>query len=100
MDSFTSFSRLKNTSYTFNFPQSGRSEMDLRITKPGVYFVGSWKFKKVDVSAKEWLFGRGKFDLVRIEKPTELELLKKIQPEANEPYWADMIRRRIAELGK
>ena len=100
MDSFTSFSSFKNTSYSFNFPQSGRSELDLKITKPGVYFVGSWKFKKVDVSAKEWLFGRGKFDLVRIGKPTELELLKKIQSEAKEPYWADLIKRRIAELGK
>lgn len=100
MDSFKSTSSWQNTNYSFNFPQTGRGEMDLRVTKPGVYYVGSWKFKKIDSGFKDWLMGRGKFDLTRIEKPTELELLKKIQPSAEEPYWANMIKRRIAELGK
>ena len=36
MDSFTSYSSWQGTHYNFNFSQSGRGEMDLRITKPGV----------------------------------------------------------------
>lgn len=96
MDSIKSFSRWTNTSYSFNFPQTGRSEMDVRISKPGVYYVGSWKYKKVDTG----FFERGKFDLVRVQKPTELELLKRVLPEARDPYWVDMINKRIRELAK
>ncbi len=96
MDTIKSFSRWTNTIYSFNFPQTGRSEMDVRVTKPGVYYVGSWKYKKVDTG----FFERGKFDLTRIQQPTELELLKRVLPEARDPYWIDMINKRIRELEK
>lgn len=96
MDSFSSYSRWSNTNYTLNFPKSGRSEMDLKITKPGVYYVGSWKYAKV----KTGFFEHGKFDLIRIEKPTELDLLKQVLPKAKDPYWVNMINKRIKELQK
>lgn len=96
MDSMRSHRSFPAGSWIFNFPQSGRGEMDVKVVKPGIYYVGSWKYKEI----KTGFFEQGKFDLERIAKPTELELLKQVLPEARDPYWVEMINRRIRELSK
>lgn len=75
----------------YDFPKSGKGEMDLKITKPGVYFVGSWKFKRLDGD---------KFDIERLNSPTELEVISQVLPYAEDKYWKDMILARIEQLKK
>lgn len=80
----------------YNFPRQG-NETALRITKPGIYFLGSFKYKKV----KSGLFEQGKFSIEKINKPTETELLKRILDEDSEikkSAWDSKIRTRLAQL--
>jgi hypothetical protein len=83
-----------NTRYIF--PSQGKGVMDRQITTPGLYYVGSYKFKKIS----RGIFRTDEFDLVPTNSPSELELLKKIVGYAEDDYWKAMIQRRIRELEK
>lgn len=96
---FTSFgghSGWKNTSYNYNFPDQGKGELDRRISKPGLHYVGAYKYSEIDTG----IFQADKFNLVAVKKPTELELLERILPYADDAYWKNMIEKRIRELKK
>ena len=96
---FTKFgghSGWKNTSYTYGFPSQGQSKLDRRIDRPGLYYAGSWKYRKV----KTGFFQPGKFDVEASRTPSELELLQKMLPYADHPHWKQMIEQRIRELKK
>src|SRR5262245_33891236 len=56
--------------YQYNFPRQG-GDTSVRIEKPGIYFLGSWKYKSV----KTGFFEQSKFDIERVNSPTEKELL-------------------------
>ena len=58
----------------YNFPSYGKNETALRITKPGIFFLGSYKYIKV----KTGMFEAGKFDFKRVDAPAERELLERI----------------------
>lgn len=62
--------------HRYSFPRQG-NETSLRITKPGIYFLGAFKYKKV----KTGFFEQGQFSIEKINKPTEAELLKRILDE-------------------
>jgi hypothetical protein len=82
--------------HRYSFPRQG-NETALRITKPGIYFLGSFKYKKV----KSGMFEQGKFAIEKISKPTEADLLKRILEENNEiknSPWGNKIRARLAQL--
>ena len=96
---FTSFgghSGWKNTSYNYNFPNQGKGELDRRISKPGIYYVGSYKYEKIDTG----FFSPDQFNLVPTKAPSELEMLEKMLPYADDPYWKNMITKRMQELKK
>ena len=92
--SFGGFSGLRNADYTFNFPSQGRGEMDPIVDKQGVYFVGSYKYKKVTTG----FFRPNQFDIMRIDGPSEKELLVRLLEYAKHPEWARLIRSRLKEL--
>jgi len=82
--------------YRYSFPRQG-SDQGVRISKPGIYFLGSYKYQKV----KTGMFEGGKFDIERVSSPTEAELLRRILEEDKEikgSAWEDKIRRRLAQL--
>ncbi len=82
--------------HEYSFPRQG-NETALRIVKPGIYFLGSFKYKKV----RTGMFEQGKFAIERIEKPTEADLLKRILDEGSgiqESAWRDRIRARLAQI--
>jgi hypothetical protein len=69
----------------------------LRISKPGIYFLGSYKYKQV----KSGMFSQAKFTIEKINKPTEAELLKRILDESSDikdSAWGNKIRARLAQL--
>lgn len=88
-----------NTSYTYEFGADGRNETAVRIDRPGVYFMGAYKY--IDV-ATGW-FEQGKFEMKRIKRPTEREILTKVleRMESDNPEYVrqiGMVRRRLAQL--
>ncbi len=96
---FTQFAggpRYGSTTHRYRFPDQGKGMLDQTIDKPGTYFVGSYKYREVDTG----FFEAGKFELEPTTTPTELELLRRILPYANDPYWVTMIENRIRELEK
>jgi hypothetical protein len=81
--------------YRYNFPRQG-SEQAVRITKPGIYFLGSYKYKDV----KSGFFEGGKFDIERVSSPSEAELLRRIleDKEIKGTAWEGKIRQRLGQL--
>ena len=80
----------------FSFPRQA-NQTALRISKPGIYFLGSFKYKKV----KTGMFSRAKFAIDKMGKPTEAELLQRILDEDSEiknSTWGDKIRTRLTQL--
>jgi len=90
------FTQFGGSNYTYSFPEQGKGELDPQINTPGVYYVGSYKYKKIS----KGLFRDDEFDLVKTDSPSELELLKKIVVYAQDDYWKAMIEKRIRELEK
>jgi hypothetical protein len=83
--------------YQYNFPRQGGGATTVRIDKPGIYFLGAYKYKDV----KSGFFEQGKFDIERVSTPGEAELLQRIldgDPEVKGSAWAEKIRQRIARL--
>lgn len=66
----------------------------VRIQKPGMYFLGSWKVTQVDTG----FFEAPKFEVQRVGSPTEREVLEKMLPEAEGTWWEGQIKRRLAAL--
>ena len=97
------FSRLAGSSFLhgdvlYDFPTYGQNASAISIQKPGIYFLGSFKYKEV----KTGFFEAGKFDIERVDSPTELELLNRLLKEdwVKGSQWEARLRARIAELGK
>lgn len=79
----------------YSFPRQG-NETSLRISKPGIYFIGSFKYKQV----KTGFFEGRKFMIERVSKPTEAELLKRVleYDKVAKSAWGAKIRARLAQL--
>lgn len=61
------------TRYTFNVPRQVK-DFRFKIKNPGVYYLGSFKYKEVETG----FFEGGKFQLEQVKSPTEKELLVKL----------------------
>ena len=97
------FSRLAGSSFLhgevlYDFPAYGQNASAIRIQKPGVYFLGSFKYKEI----KTGFFEQSKFDIERVDSPTELELLNRLLKEdwVRGSQWEKRIQARITELSK
>ena len=64
-----------NTRYTYNFGGQGRNQTAIKIIAPGVYFMGSYKYKAIDSGS---IFKPDNFKMIKINKPREKELLQKL----------------------
>lgn len=83
--------------HQYNFPRQGGGDTAVRIDKPGIYFLGAYKYQK----ARTGMFEQAKFGIERVPSPTEAELLQRMleqDPELKKSAWADRIRERIARL--
>jgi hypothetical protein len=82
--------------HRYNFPRQG-NEQAVRISKPGIYFLGSYRYQGV----KTGFFEGGKFDIERVNTPTEAELLRRILEEDKQikgSAWEAKIRQRLSQL--
>jgi hypothetical protein len=83
--------------YQYNFPRQGGGDTAVRIDKPGIYFLGAYKYQKV----RTGMFEQAKFGIERVPSPSEAELLQRLldnDPELKKSAWADKIHQRIARL--
>ncbi len=82
----------------YSFPTYGRNQTAVRIQKPGIYFMGAYRYAKV----KTGMFEGGKFAIERVNSPSEVELLQRLQKEewVKGTQWEARIRNRITELGR
>jgi len=85
--------------HQYNFPRQGGGDTTVRIDKPGIYFLGAYKYKTV----KSGMFEQSKFGIERVSTPTEAELLQRLletDAELKNSAWGDKIRQRLARLKK
>lgn len=82
----------KNASYNYSMQDFSKNDTALVIAKPGLYFMGSYKFRKAGT------FWKPKFDIERTETPTEKEILQRMLPYSTDTQWEDLIKKRIARL--
>jgi len=82
--------------HRYGFPRQG-NQTALRIEKPGIYFLGAYKYRDV----KTGMFEQGKFSIDPLNKPTEADLLRRILDEGSgikDSAWRDRIQARLARL--
>jgi hypothetical protein len=82
--------------HVYAFPRQG-NQTALRIEKPGIYFLGSYKYRDV----KTGMFEQPKFSVDNLNKPTEADLLRRILDEGSgikDSAWRDRIQARLAKL--
>ncbi len=90
-----------NTNYSYEFGSDGRNQTAVRIKRPGLYFVGAYRYVSVNTG---W-FEQGKFEMQRTKRPSEHEILTKVlehMEEENPEYVRQiaMVRGRLAQLAK
>lgn len=90
---------LSNTDYSYEFGTRGRNETATRIEKPGVYFMGAYKY----VEVRTGFFEQNKFRMERSANPSERELLTRVLAflqgdPAQYPRQIDMVKQRLAQL--
>ena len=84
-----------NTGATvFRFPENERNETSVRISKPGVYFMGAFKYHEV----KTGMFENEKFNIDKSDSPSQRQLLDRVEKFAIDTKWDKMIRKKLQEV--
>ncbi len=78
-------------SLVFNFPQYGKNETAIRITNPGILFMGAYEYEKV----KTGFFEDEKFNIKKSGSPSERQLLDRLQKYTEDTRWHEMVRKRM-----
>ncbi len=83
--------RLEGPNHFYDFPLYGRNQTAIRIEKPGIYFLGAYRYVRLK---------SGQFDIERVNAPSELELLQRLQEFdwLKGTQWEARLRDRLAEL--
>jgi hypothetical protein len=82
----------RNAKYDYYMPEFKKNDTAVVIKKPGIYFLGSYKYK--DAGS----FFNPKFEVEKMNRPTELELLTKLLPYSSGTQWEAMIKKRMEQL--
>lgn len=90
--SFGGSSWWKKTRYNYNMPNFEKNGTALVFKKPGLYFLGAYKYR--DTGS----FFNPKFDIEKVNSPTEKELLVRLLPYSTGTQWEALIKKRIGEL--
>jgi hypothetical protein len=82
-----------NSQYSFNMPRQAGT-MRLIIKEPGIYFLGSYKYKPI----KTGFFEQGKYDLEQVKKPTEAEVIQQLLPLVKGTTVEPKLQKRLKEI--
>lgn len=81
---------MKNNQIKLDLPDTQKQKLQVSISKPNTYYVGSFTYQPGSNTTSPRLINK--------TTPSESELLKKILPYAKDPYWRRMIEQRLNEL--
>lgn len=85
----------------FRFPAQGRNESAVVIKKPGVYFLGSYKYRAIKPDS---FFGAYKYVLEKVPSPGEKEALTRLlhtlenNKKLDYSYQISMVKKRLKQL--
>lgn len=82
------FITLGGSDYKFIFPAQASG---FRVPKPGVHFIGSFKYKKTGT------FFNRKFDIERVNAPSESEVFAKVRERVQGTKWEPAVAKLSAE---
>jgi len=80
--------------YSYQFPFEKIRQLRVNTHKPGLYYIGSWKFVRTGKGAEK----SQKFKFIPSNKMNEKKILERLLTEANNPKWKKLIEKRIAQL--
>ena len=91
---------LSNAYYDWDMPQDRddtafRKRMQIKATKPGLYFVGSYKINKLKDGG---VFGSDKYETVMTKEVSEKKALETLLTYAEGTKWKAIISKRIKQL--
>jgi len=90
---------LSNSHWDWGLPEphddAAFKRLELTAKKPGIYFVGSYKIKKVKDGG---LFGIDKYETIATKRPSEKQVLKQLITYAKDTKWENAIKQRIKRL--
>jgi hypothetical protein len=89
---FGGHSYWKNMSANYNLPDFTKNETALVIAKPGLYYMGAYKYVKTGT------FWKPSFTIERIKEPGEKEVLTGLLPFSTGTQWEALIKKRIEAL--
>lgn len=75
----------------FQLPQIGKNESAVRITKSGVYYMGSFKYEKV----KTGFFEDDKFRITKSESPSERQILDRFEKFTRNTKWNALVLKKM-----
>ena len=79
--------------HAYGIPRQDTS-MRLVIKKPGIYYLGTFKYKHID----RGFFQQDSFDIEKADTPTEKEVLKRIIEFAKGSGWEQQLKNHLAGL--
>lgn len=98
----SSWSLAGGVAHEYEWGTTGRNPTAVRIERPGVYFLGSYRYR----AQSSGIFEQGKFEMVRAESPSELVVLQRVlgivqsDPSLKQyEMQIQRLRRAIAEAG-
>ena len=79
--------------HAYGIPRQDKS-MRLKIKNPGIYYLGSFKYKAI----KKGFLERDSFDIEKVDSPTEKEVLKRIMLFAKDSAWNAKLKKHLRSL--
>jgi hypothetical protein len=81
---------------SFDFKTERHNFGRFKIENPGLQFLGSYKYKKIETG----FFESDKYEVEAVNSPTERELLERLAKVTTNQAWETKISKRIQELRK
>lgn len=86
----------RSVDMTVNLGEPGANETAVRIDRPGIYYLGAWRYRTVPgIRWSPLLKLEGRFQLSPLQSPQPATLLKQLLELAGESNWAPRIRRQL-----
>ena len=75
----------------YGFPEAGSTQLSVRINKPGIYYLGAYKLKRVGSS---WAWNE-KFELIEDKSISRKNVLKALLKITTNPEWKMKIKKEL-----
>lgn len=88
---------MRQKQLTLLMPEMGGNQTSLRVQKPGIYYMGSFKYKPELSTWAEVGGVRNKFTMEPFRGPSETEMLKKLLEVSKGTSWEPRIQEKLRQ---